>query len=312
MSPVGAPEVLLDGLLFPEGPHWRGGRLWFSDIHQHRVMTVGLDGSPDVAAECFFRPSGLGFRGDGAALVVDMLGKRVMRIEDGTPREHADLGALASEACNDMVVDGAGRAYVSSLGRRGPPDAPRPARLRPLAPHVRAYFVEAGVANTPEPSEIMRVDPDGSARLAADGVLSPNGMAITPDGGTLIVAETYANRLSAFAIGPDGELGARRVFAEVGEAMPDGICLDAEGAVWIASPYTHEFLRVREGGAIADRIALPDGKLAVACMLGGEDRRTLFLCTSIRPVRRVVPGRTRGFIEVVRADAPGAGWPAAE
>ena len=309
MSSADAPTVLLDGLLFPEGPRWHEGRLWFSDIHQHRVMTVDLEGNPAVAAECFFRPSGLGFLDDGSPLVVDMLGRRVMRIEGGTPRAFADLGALASEACNDMVVDAQGRAYVSSLGRRGPPDTPRPSELRPLAPHVVDYFIEAGVANTPEPSEIMLVDRDGSTQLAAGGVLSPNGLVITPDGGTLIAAETYGNRLAAFEIAADGSLQNRRVFAEVGQALPDGICLDAEGAVWMASPYTYEFLRVRDGGEIADRIALPEGKLAVACMLGGEDRRTLFLCTSIRPTRQVVPGRTRGFIETVRVDVPGAGRP---
>ena len=206
-----------------------------------------------------------------------------------------------------MVVDTRGRAYVGSLGRRGPPDPPRPSELRPLAPHVVEDFIEAGVANTPEPSEIMRVDPDGSTQLAAGEAPSPNGMVITPDGGTLIAAETYGNRLAAFAIAADGSLRNRRVFAAVGQALPDGICLDAEGAVWRASPYTYEFPRVRDEGETADRIALPEGKLAVACMLGGEDRRTLFLCTSIRPTRQVVPGRTRGFIETAHVDVPGAG-----
>ena len=309
MSPAEAPTVLLDGLLFPEGPRWHEGRLWFSDIHQHRVMTVDLEGNPAVAAECFFRPSGLGFLPDRSVIVVDMLGSKVMRIEDGSLREYGDLSGLASAACNDMVVDAHGRAYVSSLGRRGPPDTPRPSELRPLAPHILDYFLEAGVANTPETSEIMRVDPDGSTQLAADGVVSPNGMGITPDGGTLIVAETYANRLSAFDVHAGGSLSNRRVFAEVGQAMPDGIYLDAEGGVWIASPYTYEFLRVREGGVIADRLALPEGKLAVACMHGGEDRRTLFLCTSIRPSRQIVPGITRGFIETAQVDVPGAGRP---
>ena len=304
-----APTVLLDGLLFPEGPRWHEGRLWFSDIHAHRVMAVDLEGHPTVEAECFFRPSGLGFLPGGGAIVVNMLERRVVRFDGGEQREYADLSGIASAACNDMVVDAHGRAYVSSLGRRGPPETPRPGELRPLAPHVLDYFVEAGVANTPETSEIMRVDADGSVHLAADGVLSPNGMVITPDGDTLIVGETYANRLSAFDIAEDGTLSNHRIFAEVGQAMPDGICLDAEGAVWIASPYTYEFLRVREGGEIADRIALPEGKLAVACMLGGDDRRTLFLCTSIRPARQIVPGITRGFIETVPLEVPGAGRP---
>lgn len=309
MSPIDAPKVLLEGLLFPEGPRWHEGHLWFSDIHQHRVMTVDLEGNPAVAAECFFRPSGLGFLPDGNAIVVDMLNRRVMRIEDGSPKDHADLSNLASAACNDMVMDTQGRAYVSSLGRRGPPDTPRSSELRPFPPHILEYFIEAGVANTPETSEIMRIDPDGSTHLATDGVLSPNGMVITPDGTTLIVAETYANRLSAFDIANDGSLSNKRVFAEVGHAMPDGICLDAEGAIWMASPYTYEFLRVHEGGSIVDRVALPEGKLAVACMLGGDDRQTLFLCTSIRPTRLIVPGITHGFIETVRVAVPGAGQP---
>ncbi len=309
MSPVHAPSVLLDGLLFPEGPRWHDGRLWFSEMHQHRVMTLTPEGEPDVVAECFFRPSGLGFLDDGSAIVVNMTEKRLMRIADGALSEYADLSGLVSENPNDMVVDASGRAYVSSLGRRGPPDTPRPDHLRPFAPHIVAYFQEAGVANTPETSEIIRVDPDGSTQLAADGVMSPNGMVITPDGGTLIFAETYANRLSAFDIDAAGGLSNKRVWAEVGSAMPDGICLDAEIAVWVASPYTNEFLRVREGGEIADRIPLQEGKLGVACMLGGEDRQTLFLLTSVRPTRKIVPGRTRGFIETVRVDVPGAGRP---
>lgn len=303
------PTVLLDGLLFPECPRWREGKLWFSDMHGHRVMTVDLQGEPAVVAEVFFRPSGLGWDPEGRLYVISMQEKRLLRMEDGGLQDFADLGPLFRAACNDMVMDATGRAYIGSLGMRGAPGTPRPAELRPLSEELTQYFVEAGVANTPETSEIARVDPDGRVTLAAEGLMAPNGMVLSPDGRTLIVAETYANRLSAFDVEEDGSLTNLRVWAEVGDALPDGICLDEEIGVWLGSPYTHEFIRVLEGGEVTHRINLPDNKLGVACMLGGDDRRTLFLCTSIRPSRLIVPGRTKGFIETVRVEVPGAGLP---
>jgi sugar lactone lactonase YvrE len=156
---------------------------------------------------------------------------------------------------------------------------------------------------------VLLVDEGGQrVRAVADGLLFPNGSVITPDGRTLIVAETLANRLSAFDIAEDGTLSNHRIWAEVGAATPDGICLDAEGAVWIASFFTSEFLRIREGGEVLDRIAVPD-KFATACMLGGPERRTLFMMTASGTLEDMYAARTKGFVEIAEVDVPGAGWP---
>jgi sugar lactone lactonase YvrE len=168
------------------------------------------------------------------------------------------------------------------------------------------YDLLAG--ETPAPGNVVMVTPDGKARVVADNLEVPNGPAITPDHKTLIVAESFGHRLAAFDIAADGSLSGRRVFAELGEATPDGICLDAEGAVWVSSPLTHEFRRVRQGGTIADRITL-SGKWAVACMLGGADRRTLFLLTAETSLEDLQQGKSKGYIETVRVDVPGAGLP---
>lgn len=276
-------EVLLEGLTFPEAPRWRDGRLWFSDFYSHRVLAVGLDGRCETVATVPARPSGLGWRPDGTLLVVAMLDRALLELSDGALRKVADLGQLAGGLCNDMVVDAAGRAYVGNFG----------------------YDRHAGEA--PRETCLIRVDPDGTVVRAADGLMFPNGMVISPDGKTLVVAETYAHRLSAFAIGADGALGGRRLFADLPGSFPDGICLDAEGAVWVADARGHEVSRVLEGGRVAQRI--PVGERTVfACMLGGADRRTLFLCTCTGSGPAMAE-KTDGKIELVRVAVPGAGRP---
>ncbi len=271
-----ASEVLLEGLVFPECPRWHDGALWFADVHAHRVLRVGADGTPRTVFE-HRQPAGIGWTPDGALLFVSMLDRRLMRLGSGAAHEVADLSALEPCQLNDMVVDARGNAYIGGFGfdiNRGEP--------------VR-------------PSGVYLVTPDGVARVAAGELLFPNGMAITPDGRALIVAETVGRRLTAFDIAGDGSLSGRRVFADVG-GFPDGICLDADGAVWLGSPPAGEFLRVAEGGEVLDRIAVP-GKWAVACALGDDDGRTLYLCTAQTTGPELAEGRSVGWIERVRVGA---------
>jgi sugar lactone lactonase YvrE len=277
-------NVLLDRLTFPEGPRWRDGRLWFSDFYTERVLAVGLDGRAETIVAVPTRPSGLGWRPDGTLLIVSMLDRSLLEFKGGRLRVVADLSKLATGPCNDMVVDGAGRAYVGNFG----------------------YDRHAGEA--PRTTALVRVDPDGGSRAVADGLMFPNGTVITPDGKTLIVAETYAHRLTAFAIGADGGLTGRRLFAEFGDAcFPDGICLDAEGAVWVADARGQDVFRVFDGGRVERRIGVGE-RSVFACMLGGPDRRTLFLCTSTGSGPAMAE-KTDGRIEYVSVDVPGAGLP---
>jgi sugar lactone lactonase YvrE len=276
-------EVLLDDLSFPEGPRWREGRLWFSDFYTHRVLAVDLAGRSETIATVPQRPSGLGWRPDGTLLIVSMLDRALLALgKDGLHRV-ADLSAIATGLCNDMVVDGAGGAYVGNFG----------------------YDRHAGEA--PRSTALIRVDAEGRVSRAAEDLMFPNGMVITEDGATLIVAETFAHRLTAFAIGAGGALGRRRLFAELPGIFPDGICLDAEGAVWVADARGKDVLRIFEGGRIAERT--PVGERSVfACMLGGPDRRTLFLCTCTGSGPAMAEKRD-GRIELVRVAVPGAGRP---
>ena len=291
------PELLVDGLYFPEGPRWRAvpggeGRLWFSDVLGGEVMRVDLAGRLETIAAVPGWPSGLGWRPDGTLLVVSVQQGRLLAVGPGGSLTLAgDMKAVDGLPCNDMVVDGRGRAYVGSwqdLDESRPP----------------------GPGNIPGFSHIIRVDPGGEARIAADRVTYPNGAVISPDGRTYIVSETFANRLSAFDIEEDGSLSNRRVWADIG-APPDGITMDEEGCLWVAVPcYVYGgpggFLRLREGGEIVDRIDV-DGAASYACTLGGPEMRTLFLCLSTVLGHERHPGD--GRIMVVDVDVPGTGTP---
>jgi sugar lactone lactonase YvrE len=289
MSTTEPPEVLtatvlVEGLVFPECPRWHAERLWFSDIHAHQVLAADLAGRTAVVVRTTAEPAGLGFLSDGRLLVVTQRDRRLHTVTAEGLQLVADLSALEPVALNDMVVDGQGRAYIGGFG----------------------FELVAGAP--PQPGNIYLVAPGSEARIAAGDLLFPNGMVVSPDGDTLIVAESAGRRLTAFAIAPDGGLTGRRVFAELGRAIPDGICLDAAGGVWVASFRAGEFLRVADGGAVTHRVPTP-GKAAVACMLGGPDRRTLFLCTAQTTPEDLAQGRSIGFIETVDVDTPGAGWP---
>lgn len=275
--------VLAEGLGFPEAPRWRDGRLWFSDFVSRKVHVADVQGNLADVVEVPHVPSGLGWLPDGHLLIVSMEDRKIMRHEQQGLVVHADLSSLARYSCNDMVVDALGRAYVGSFG------------------------FDFAKGEKARPTSLMQVAPDGSSSLVADGLLFPNGMAVTTNGRTLIVAETFASRLAAFEIMPGGKLGPRRVFAQFGrgrrDAVPDGICLDGHGGVWVASPSTNECFRVLDGGEVTDRVSTaPDN--AFACMLGGPDRRTLFICAG-----RMDQQPQAGKLLVAEVDVPGAGLP---
>lgn len=251
-------RVLARDLCFGEGPRWRDGALWFSDMHDHQVMRLVPGAPPVPVLQVPGQPSGLGWlpgAAGGDLLVVSMLDRRVLRFDGENLTEHADLSELASFHCNDMVVDGTGRAYVGNFG---------------FDLHAQAQ---------PRPAELVCIEPDGRARIVARDLLFPNGTVITPDGRTLIVGESWGARLTAFDVLDNGDLANRRTWAELPDgAIPDGICLDEAGGIWSASPATNECLRQVEGGKVTHRVAVDQG--AFACMLGGADGRTLFILTA--------------------------------
>jgi len=278
-------RTVLGGLYFPEGPRWREGRLYFSDMHAHQVVAVTPEGVRETVLTSQGPTSGLGWLPDGRMLVVSMDDLKLLRLEpDGRLAIHADLSPVAAFKANDMVVDGEGRAYVGNFGYAIHPPSPiKPARL-------------------------ARVDPDGSVHEAAADLLFPNGSVITPDGRTLVVGESRAARLTAFDIAPGGGLSNRRVWAPLPAGfVPDGCCLDAEGAIWVASPSTRDVLRVREGGEIAERIET--GRSAFACMLGGADRRTLFILTADSSDPAHCRANPTASILATEVEVPGAGRP---
>jgi sugar lactone lactonase YvrE len=283
MNDDATPQVVLDGLTFPEAPRWREGRLWFSDFFSHRVLILEADGGIETVVEVPRQPSGLGWTPEGRLLVVSMLDHKLLRLDAGGLVEAGDMSAFATGPSNDMVVDAAGRAYVGNFG----------------------YDRHHGEAE--RSAGMVCVDPEGGVTRVADELVFPNGCVITEDGATLIVAETFADRLTAFDIDGEGNLSGRRLFAALGGAYPDGICLDAEGAAWFADPRNNRVSRVFEGGRI-DRTIATGERGAYACMLGGEDRRTLFICTNTTsgpPAAEAKAGR----IETIRVDVPGAGLP---
>lgn len=277
-------DVLLDGLAFPEGPRWRGGRLFFSDMHAGTVLALDDAGGAETIATVPNDPSGLGWLPDGRLLVVSMRDRRLLRLDPEGLVEVADLSRLAPFHCNDMVVDALGRAYVGNFGFDLHAETPRPCK-----------------------TNLLLVHPDGRVVLAAEDLAFPNGTVITPDGRTLIIGESFAGRLTAFDVAGDGSLSNRRVFAKLERAVPDGICLDAEGAVWVASPVSAEVLRVHEGGRVSRRI--PVATQAFACMLGGPGRRTLYVCTAATSRPDECRAKRTGRIEATVVDVPGAGLP---
>lgn len=277
--------TILDGLAFGEGPRWRDGRLWFSDFYRHEVVTVTPDGQREHQVTVPNQPSGLGWMPNGDLLIVSMLDQRLLRWDGQSLSEHADLSGLVSSPCNDMVVDDDGRAYVGNFG---------------FDHHKGESFAT---------TRLVIVEPDGAVAAGPDELAFPNGTVITPEGTTLIVGESYGRTLAAFERDPaTGALGQRRVWADLGSGVPDGICLDADGGIWVADPRNSEAFRVVEGGEVTDRIGVGDGRQAFACMLGGADGTTLFIVTNTRSGPETADERA-GRIETIEVAIPGAGWP---
>lgn len=274
------PRAWLSGLGFPEGPRWHDGHLWFSDFAQRVVRYAASDGTMTEVARVPARPSGLGWLPDGSLLVVSMDDRRLLRQSGESLVTHADLAPFAHHPCNDMVVSQAGRAYVGHMG---------------FDLHARPRKVQ--------PASLLLIEPDGSARVAADELLFPNGPVLTPDQRTLIVAETFGERLTAFDVHEDGSLGGRRVFAALPGRSPDGICLDREGAVWVADAAGRACVRVREGGEVTD--VIDTGRGCYACALGGDGGRTLFLCTA-DGFSRDAAARNNAAIETIEVSVPAA------
>jgi sugar lactone lactonase YvrE len=278
-------ETVLEGLSFGEAPRWRDDGLYFSDIYSHEVGILANDGTHKTVAAFDGPVSGLGWLPDGRLLVVSMHDKRVLRREaDGRFSVHADLSDIATGFANDMVVSADGTAFVGNFGfSLFPPSEARPA--------VLAKITKAGVVS-----------------IAATELSFPNGMVITPDGATIVVAESRGRCLTAFNLAPDGVLSDRREWAALPDgAFPDGICLDEEGAIWVASPSTCEVLRMLEGGEVTERIAT--SQQAIACMLGGTSRRTLFILTAKSRDPSFCRANHTARIEAVTVPVAGAGHP---
>jgi sugar lactone lactonase YvrE len=270
---------LAGGFCFGEGPRWFEGLLWLSDMLGEAVHTITLDGSVTTLELPGHAPAGLGFRPDGTLLIASTEHRVLLKYDGDVVTQIADLSGIAPANLGDMVVDAHGRAYIGSQAREG------------------------GV--------IARVDVDDSVTVVADDLDFPNGMVITPDGGTLIVAESIGRRLTAYDIDSDGGLSGRRIFADGLDGPPDGIALDEAGGVWTSMTLAHQFERIVEGGAVTDRIDIGDGA-AIACMLGGPDRRTLFLVSSSDAYPQRLVGTRRSCVETIRVEIPGAGFPSIE
>lgn len=281
-------RTLMTGIAFGESPRWHGGRLWFADWGAQEVIAVDAEGNSEAVVRVPFPSIPMcidWLPGADRLLIVSAREGRVMRREpDGSLAVHADLTGLSDGGWNEIVADGRGNVYINGAG----------------------FDLMAGEKFAP--GIIAVATADGSVRQVADGIAFPNGMTVTPDNSTLIIAESYGKQLTAFDIAADGGLSNRRVWADLGDGAPDGICLDAENAVWYADVPNRRCVRVREGGEVLQTINADRG--CFACMLGGQDRSTLFIiATEWRGPENMTSGPRTGQVLTAPAPAPGAGWP---
>lgn len=292
--------TLLEGGGFFEGPRWHDGRWWVSDFYRHHVSTVTTDGTEEVVVRVDQQPSGLGWLPDGSLVIASMKDRKVLRFADGELSELADISAHCGGHANDLVVDAAGHVFVGNFG----------------------FDLMGG--GSPQPADLVRVDPDGTVTVAAEDLAFPNGSVITPDGTTLIVGETTGNRYTAFRLGADGTLTDRRTWAEFGprpeaesfaeglaqiRVAPDGCTLDAEGHIWAADALGNRAVRVAPGGEIVDEIPGPGGLGVYACQLGGPDGTTLLLCTAPDFFEHNRAVAREAVLCTVEVDVPHAGLP---
>ncbi len=276
-------KTLVEGLCFAEGPRWHEDRLWFSDMHDHQVYAADMNGNLETIIHVPEQPSGLGWLPDGRLLIVSMLDRKLLVLQDGELSEFADLHELAKYHCNDMITDASGRSYVGNFG----------------------FDLHAG--DKPCTTSLIMVTAEGNPSIVADDLSFPNGTVITPDGKTMIIGESMNGQLTAFDINTDGSLTNRRTWAQLDKAIPDGICLDEAGGIWVASPVSKECLRVVEGSEVTDRVSVE--KQAFACMLGGTDRKRLFIMTAADSDPDACRANRSGKIEYVDVDVAGAGLP---
>jgi sugar lactone lactonase YvrE len=293
-------RTVLTGGGFFEGPRWRDGTWWVSDFYRHTVSRVTTDGQETVLFEVENQPSGLGWLPDGSLVMVSMKDQKLLRFAGGELSTYADLAEHCGGHLNDLVVDAHGRVFVGDFGfdLMGGGDA-RPATLK-------------------------RVDPDGSVHVVADGLRFPNGSVITPDGGTLVVGETLGNRYTAFDLADDGTLSNRRIWASLGDEVtgttteevlgqvvvaPDGCALDAEGHIWAADAVGGRVARIAPGGSIVESVSAPEGLGVFACMLGGEDGRTLLICAAPDFLEHRRMDKREAVLLTATVDVPHAGLP---
>lgn len=275
-------DIVLTGLAFGEGPRWRDGYLWFSDFYRHAIFRIDEAGTEELVLEVATQPSGLGWLPTGDLLFVSMLDRSLKRMDAaGQVSLHADLSYIAGGPCNDMVVASDGTAYVGNFGS-----------------DVGEEFSQATLAI---------VGADGTTRRGPAELDFPNGAVINPEGNRLVIAESYGRRLLSFDIEPDGSLTGRRLFADLDKRVPDGICLDVEGGIWVGDPTNRSVFRVVDGGEVTHHVDLELN--CYACALGGEDRRTLYLVTAPTSGRGGAAERREGRIERIRVDIPGADSP---
>ncbi|MFY9914741.1 MAG: SMP-30/gluconolactonase/LRE family protein [Nocardioidaceae bacterium] len=280
----GTPRLVMAGIAMGESPRWHDSRLWFSDWGTGQVIAVDDDGVDEVIASVPSFPLCIDFLPDGRLIVVASEGPRLLRRElDGSLVSYAELADIATRPWNDIVIDGRGNAYVNNVNFDFP-------------------------GGDPVPGLIALATPDGQVRQVADGVMFPNGMSVMPDNATLIVAESYAARLTAFDIADDGSLSGQRVWADLGDGVPDGICLDAEGAVWYADVPHQRCVRVAEGGKVLQTVDVDRG--CFACTLGGPTGQTLYVTANEwKGADHMSDGSRTGQVLAIEVTTPATGWP---
>jgi sugar lactone lactonase YvrE len=287
-------RVLRDGLAFGEGPRWHDGRLWFSDFYRHAIFSIDEDGTEERLEHAApTQPSGLGWLPDGDLLFVSMTDQRVLRVHEGTTSLFADVAPYCGFWANEMITSGTGVSYVGSFGFD-------------LDVFLRDVGAEALLADPPT-TNLVVLGPEGDVRQVVPDLAFPNGTVITPDGTTLVIGETIASRLSAFDVAADGTLSNRRVWAPLDFVATDGMCLDADGQIWLANALAPQCVRVREGGEVTGVVTTSQN--AFACMLGGAARTTLYVMCAPTSDRFQIEDATAGTIEVAQVAVPAAGWP---